>query len=155
MRLRSLRKLEEFEIRKEFDGLTGEKKQIEELSRSDAKQWQTISWEIAEMQKKYGADTPLGKRRTTFADAPQHDSTDMHHAMIEKEPVTVVVSEKGWFARHEGASGRTSRRLTFKEGDKLKLAFHAETTDRILVLTTGGKFYTIGANKLAGWAGSR
>ncbi|MCE3589991.1 DNA topoisomerase IV subunit A, partial [Escherichia coli] len=89
MRLRSLRKLEEFEIRKEFDGLTAEKGEIEQLLGSDAKQWQTISWQIAEMQKKYAADTPLGKRRTTFADAPQHDQADIHHAMIEKEPVTV------------------------------------------------------------------
>ncbi|MBB3143967.1 topoisomerase-4 subunit A [Phyllobacterium trifolii] len=152
MRLRSLRKLEEFEIRKEFDGLTGEKKQIEELLGSDAKQWQTISWQIAEMQKKYGADTPLGKRRTTFADAPQHDLTDMHHAMIEKEPVTVVVSEKGWLRAMKGHLADFST-LTFKEGDKLKLAFHAETTDRILVLTTGGKFYTIGANSLPGGRG--
>ncbi|MDR6634043.1 topoisomerase-4 subunit A [Phyllobacterium sp. 1468] len=152
MRLRSLRKLEEFEIRKEFDGLTGEKKQIEELLGSDAKQWQTISWQIAEMQKKYGPDTPLGKRRTTFADAPQHDLTDMHHAMIEKEPVTVVVSEKGWLRAMKGHLADFST-LTFKEGDKLKLAFHAETTDRILVLTTGGKFYTIGANSLPGGRG--
>ncbi len=152
MRLRSLRKLEEFEIRKEFDGLTGEKKQIEELLGSEAKQWQTISWQIAEMQKKYGADTPLGKRRTTFADAPQHDLTDMHHAMIEKEPVTVVVSEKGWLRAMKGHLADFST-LTFKEGDKLKLAFHAETTDRILVLTTGGKFYTIGANSLPGGRG--
>ncbi|WP_271893636.1 DNA topoisomerase IV subunit A [Candidatus Phyllobacterium onerii] len=152
MRLRSLRKLEEFEIRKEFDGLTGEKKQIEELLGSDAKQWQTISWQIAEMQKKYGANTPLGKRRTTFADAPQHDLTDMHHAMIEKEPVTVVVSEKGWLRAMKGHLADFST-LTFKEGDKLKLAFHAETTDRILVLTTGGKFYTIGANSLPGGRG--
>jgi len=152
MRLRSLRKLEEFEIRKEFDGLTGEKKQIEELLGSEPKQWQTISWQIAEMQKKYGADTPLGKRRTTFADAPQHDLTDMHHAMIEKEPVTVVVSEKGWLRAMKGHLADFST-LTFKEGDKLKLAFHAETTDRILVLTTGGKFYTIGANSLPGGRG--
>jgi topoisomerase-4 subunit A len=152
MRLRSLRKLEEFEIRKEFDGLTAEKGEIEQLLGSDAKQWQTISWQIAEMQKKYAADTLLGKRRTTFADAPQHDLTDIHHAMIEKEPVTVVVSEKGWLRAMKGHLPDFSA-LTFKEGDKLKLAFHAETTDRILILTTGGKFYTIGANSLPGGRG--
>jgi topoisomerase IV subunit A len=152
MRLRSLRKLEEFEIRKEFDGLTAEKGEIEQLLGSDAKQWQTISWQIAEMQKKYAADTPLGKRRTTFADAPQHDQADIHHAMIEKEPVTVVVSEKGWLRAMKGHLPDFSS-LTFKEGDKLKLAFHAETTDRILILTTGGKFYTIGANSLPGGRG--
>jgi topoisomerase-4 subunit A len=152
MRLRSLRKLEEFEIRKEFVGLTAEKHEIEQLLGSEPKQWQTISWQISEMQKKYGADTLLGKRRTTFADAPQHDLTDIHHAMIEKEPVTVVVSEKGWLRAMKGHLADFSA-LTFKEGDKLKLAFHAETTDRILVLTTGGKFYTIGANSLPGGRG--
>ncbi|MDA4631060.1 hypothetical protein NZA98_08055, partial [Escherichia coli] len=113
-RLRSLRKLEEFEIRKEFDGLTAEKGEIEQLLGSDAKQWQTISWQIAEMQKKYAADTPLGKRRTTFADAPQHDQADIHHAMIEKEPVTVVVSEKGWLRAMKGHLPDFSS-LTFKE----------------------------------------
>ncbi|MBZ9655221.1 DNA topoisomerase IV subunit A [Phyllobacterium lublinensis] len=152
MRLRSLRKLEEFEIRKEFDGLTAEKHEIEQLLGSESKQWQTISWQISEMQKKYAPDTPLGKRRTTLADAPQHDLTDIHHAMIEKEPVTVVVSEKGWLRAMKGHLPDFST-LTFKEGDKLKLAFHAETTDRILVLTTGGKFYTIGANSLPGGRG--
>jgi topoisomerase-4 subunit A len=152
MRLRSLRKLEEFEIRKEFDGLTMEKHEIEQLLGSEPKQWQTIAWQISEMQKKYAPDTLLGKRRTTFAEAPQHDLTDIHHAMIEKEPVTVVVSEKGWLRAMKGYLADFSA-LTFKEGDKLKLAFHAETTDRILVLTTGGKFYTIGANSLPGGRG--
>ncbi|MEK1887230.1 MAG: DNA topoisomerase IV subunit A [Phyllobacterium sp.] len=152
MRLRSLRKLEEFEIRKEFDGLSAEKREIEQLLGSEPKQWQTIAWQISEMQKKYAPDTPLGKRRTTFAEAPQHDLTDIHHAMIEKEPVTVVVSEKGWLRAMKGHLADFSA-LTFKEGDKLKLAFHAETTDRILVLTTGGKFYTIGANSLPGGRG--
>ncbi|MEK1852222.1 MAG: DNA topoisomerase IV subunit A [Phyllobacterium sp.] len=152
MRLRSLRKLEEFEIRKEFDGLTVEKHKIEQLLGSEPKQWQTIAWQISEMQKKYAPDTLLGKRRTTFAEAPQHDLTDIHHAMIEKEPVTVVVSEKGWLRAMKGHLADFSA-LTFKEGDKLKLAFHAETTDRILVLTTGGKFYTIGANSLPGGRG--
>jgi topoisomerase IV subunit A len=152
MRLRSLRKLEEFEIRKEFDGLTVEKHEIEQLLGSEPKQWQTIAWQISEMQKKYAPDTLLGKRRTTFAEAPQHDLTDIHHAMIEKEPVTVVVSEKGWLRAMKGHLADFSA-LTFKEGDKLKLAFHAETTDRVLVLTTGGKFYTIGANSLPGGRG--
>lgn len=152
MRLRSLRKLEEFEIRKEFDALTEEKTQIEELLASDAKQWQTIAWEIANVRKKFGPDTPLGKRRTTFATAPTHASDDIHHAMIEKEPVTIVVSEKGWLRAMKGHLADFST-LSFKEGDKLKLAFHAETTDKILILTTGGKFYTIGANTLPGGRG--
>jgi len=152
MRLRALRKLEEFEIRKEFEGLSAEKKQIEALLASNAKQWQTIRWEVGNVRKKFGPDTKLGKRRTTFADAPEHDDADIHHAMVEKEPVTVIVSEKGWLRAMKGHLTDTSV-LTFKEGDSLKLAFHAQTTDKVLVFTTGGKFYTIGADRLPGGRG--
>ncbi len=152
MRLRALRKLEEFEIRKEFDGLTEEKKQIESLLASDAKQWQTIKWEVGKVREQYGPETPIGKRRTTFADAPDHDIEDIQQAMIEKEPVTVVVSEKGWLRAMKGHLTDHSQ-LTFKEGDGLKLAFPAQTTDKILVFTTGGKFYTIGADRLPGGRG--
>lgn len=152
MRLRALRKLEEFEIRKEFDGLTTEKKQIEALLASDAKQWATIKWEVSSIREKFGPETELGKRRTQFADAPEHDLTDIAHAMIEREPVTVVVSEKGWLRAMKGHLTDHSA-LTFKEGDSLKLAFHAQTTDKVLVFTTGGKFYTIGADRLPGGRG--
>ncbi|PTE12151.1 DNA topoisomerase IV subunit A [Mesorhizobium helmanticense] len=152
MRLRALRKLEEIEIRKEFDGLTTEKKQIEALLASDAKQWATIKWEVTSIRDKFGPETELGKRRTQFADAPEHDLTDIAHAMIEREPVTVVVSEKGWLRAMKGHLIDHST-LTFKEGDSLKLAFHAQTTDKVLVFTTGGKFYTIGADRLPGGRG--
>ncbi|RWK63536.1 DNA topoisomerase IV subunit A [Mesorhizobium sp.] len=152
MRLRALRKLEEFEIRKEFDGLTTEKKQIEALLASDARQWSTIKWEVSSIREKFGPETELGKRRTQFADAPEHDLTDIAHAMIEREPVTVVVSEKGWLRAMKGHLTDHSL-LTFKEGDSLKLAFHAQTTDKVLVFTTGGKFYTIGADRLPGGRG--
>ncbi|WP_184768832.1 DNA topoisomerase IV subunit A [Aminobacter carboxidus] len=152
MRLRALRKLEEFEIRKEHDALSIEKKQIEALLASDAKQWSTIKWEVSEVRKHYGPETKLGRRRTVFAEAPDHDLTDIAHAMIEKEPVTVVVSEKGWLRAMKGHLADFSL-LTFKEGDSLKLAFHAQTTDKILVFTTGGKFYTIGADRLPGGRG--
>jgi len=152
MRLRALRKLEEIEIRKEFDGLTGEKKQIEALLASNAKQWAMIKWEVTSIRDKFGPETELGKRRTQFADAPEHDLTDIAHAMIEREPVTVVVSEKGWLRAMKGHLTDHSQ-FTFKEGDSLKLAFHAQTTDKILVFTTGGKFYTIGADRLPGGRG--
>jgi topoisomerase-4 subunit A len=152
MRLRNLRKLEEFEIRKEFDALTEEKKQIEALLASDARQWQTIAWEIGKVREKFGPETELGKRRTTFADAPEHDLADIHHAMIEKEPITIVVSEKGWLRAMKGHLADFEG-LSFKEGDKLKLAFHAMTTDKVLLFTTGGKFYTIGADRLPGGRG--
>ncbi|QPC87362.1 DNA topoisomerase IV subunit A [Mesorhizobium sp. NBSH29] len=152
MRLRALRKLEEFEIRKEFDGLSAEKGQIETLLGSTALQWKTIRWEVEQVRTKFGAHTPLGKRRTTFANAPVVDLADIHQAMIEKEPVTVVVSEKGWLRAMKGHMSDYST-LTFKEGDSLKLAFPAQTTDKILVFTTGGKFYTIGADRLPGGRG--
>ncbi len=152
MRLRNLRKLEEFEIRKEHEALTAEKAQIEGLLASEAKQWKTIRWEVEKIRDKFGSHTDLGRRRTQFADAPEHDVGDIHHAMIEKEPVTIVVSEKGWLRAMKGHMADFAS-LTFKEGDKLKLAFHAQTTDKIIVFTTGGKFYTLGADRLPGGRG--
>jgi len=152
MRLRSLRKLEEIEIRKEFDGLSTEKRQIEALLESPAKQWKVIRHQVAETQRRFGPSTTLGERKTQFSDAPEHDVADIQHAMIEKEPITVVVSEKGWLRAMKGHLADFST-LTFKEGDSLKLAFPAQTTDKILVFTTGGKFYTIGADRLPGGRG--
>ena len=152
MRLRALRKLEEFEIRKEFDGLTEEKGQIEALLASEAKQWKTVRWQVAELGRKYGPETELGRRRTTFAEAPAHDLGDIQQAMVEKEPITVVVSEKGWLRAMRGHLSDFSQ-LAFKEGDALKLAFHAQTTDKIVVFTTGGKAFTIAADRLPGGRG--
>ncbi len=154
MRLRALRKLEEFEIRKEFEGLSAEKTAIEALLVSESRQWQTVAWQVQKVRRDFGPEQnpQLGRRRTTFAQAPDHDLTDMHHAMIEKEPVTVVISAKGWFRALKGHLTDLSL-LAFKEGDSLKLAFPAQTTDRILVFTTGGKFYTIGADRLPGGRG--
>src|SRR5690606_27332798 len=149
MRLRALRKLEEFEIRKEFDGLSAEKSQIEALLASESKQWATIRWEIGKVREKYGPDTEIGRRRTEFANAPDVDLDDIAQAMIEREPVTIVVSEKGWLRAMKGHLSETSA-LSFKEGDALKLAFHAQTTDKLLLFTTGGKFFTIGADRLPG-----
>jgi DNA gyrase/topoisomerase IV subunit A len=152
MRLRALRKLEEFEIRKEFDALSAEKAGIEALLSSEAKQWKTIRWEVEKVRDKFSTATELGRRRTGFDAAPERDLGEIHQAMIEKEPVTVVVSEKGWLRAMKGHLADFST-LTFKEGDALKLAFHAQTTDKILVFTTGGKFYTLGADKLPGGRG--
>jgi topoisomerase-4 subunit A len=154
LRLRALRKLEEIEIRKEFEGLSAEKAQIEALLASEAKQWKAVRWQVEQTRDRYSPhkNKDLGPRRTTFADAPDHDVTDIHHAMIEKEPVTVVVSEKGWLRAMKGHLADFST-LTFKEGDKLKLAFHAQTTDKVILFTTGGKFYTIGADRLPGGRG--
>jgi len=152
MRLRSLRKLEELEIKTEFDGLSEEKSAIEELLASEDKQWATIKWEIGEVKKQFGPDTELGRRRTTFGEAPEHDLEAINQAMIEKEPVTVVISEKGWMRALKGHLADISA-LPFKEGDKLMTSFHAETTDKLLLFTTSGKFYTVGADKIAGGRG--
>jgi len=152
MRLRSLRKLEEFEIRTEFDNLSSEKAGIEALLASEEKQWTTIAWEVGEVKKKFAKATPLGRRRTDFADAPETDEETISQAMIEKEPVTVVVSEKGWIRALKGHTTDRSG-LTFKEGDSLKIAFNAQTTDKVIIFTTGGKAFTLGADKLPGGRG--
>ncbi|AXA42237.1 DNA topoisomerase IV subunit A [Rhizobium leguminosarum] len=152
MRLRALRKLEEFEIRKEFDELTKEKGEIESLLSSDDKQWQTVAWEIGEVKKKFAKATEVGRRRTQFADAPETDEEAIQQAMIEKEPITVVISEKGWIRALKGHIADTAT-LTFKEGDGLKIAFPAQTTDKILIVTTGGKAFTLGGDKLPGGRG--
>jgi topoisomerase-4 subunit A len=152
MRLRNLRKLEEFEIRKEHDALSAEKAEIEALLASTEKLWQTVAWEIGEVKKKYAKATELGRRRTLFSNAPQADIEAIQQAMIEKEPITVVISEKGWIRALKGHISDTSS-LTFKEGDGLRVAFPAQTTDKILLVTTGGKVYTLGGDKLPGGRG--
>ncbi|MCW5695485.1 MAG: DNA topoisomerase IV subunit A [Bauldia sp.] len=152
MRLRNLRRLEETEIKSEHEALTGELSQIDALLGSEAKQWQTIGWEIGEVRKTFGPNTALGRRRTSFADAPAHDEKAIEHAMIEREPITVVVSAKGWIRAMKGHLADFSA-LSFKEGDALKTAFHAETTDRLLAFSTAGRFYTFAADKLPGARG--
>ncbi len=153
MRLRNLRKLEEFEIRKEHDELTREKADIEALLASEEKQWKVIEVEIRDVRKKYakGQGKPFA-RLSQFANAPQANDEAILQAMIEKEPITVVISEKGWIRALKGHIADVSG-LTFKEGDALKLAFPAQTTDRLILLTTGGKAYTLGADKLPGGRG--
>ena len=152
MRLRSLRKLEEFEIKTEFDKLTEEKTAIEALLASEETQWSTVAWEIGEVKKTFAKATEIGRRRTQFAEAPEHDEQTIQQAMIEKEPVTIVISEKGWIRALKGHMSDVSS-LQFKEGDSLRVAFPAQTTDKILLVTTGGKAYTLGADKLPGGRG--
>jgi len=152
MRLRNLRRLEEMEIRQEDKNLRTEKKSIEELIRSEKQQWKRIADEIKALRDKYGPKTPLGKRRTGFAEAPAHDEAAIEEALVEREPVTVVVSEKGWIRALRGQVADLSN-LAFKADDGLKLAFFAETTSKLLVFATNGRFYTIDAAKLPGGRG--
>jgi len=151
-RLRALRKLEEMQLKTEFDELTEEKGQIEGLIASDAQQWKTISWDIREVKKLFGPETAIGKRRTTFADMPDTTDIDLTQAMVEREPVTVVISKKGWIRALKGHVQDLSS-LTFKGDDTLRTAFFSETTSKILVMATNGKVFTLEASKLPGGRG--
>ena len=151
-RLRSLRRLEEMQLRKEQGELTEEKASIEALLASDRKQWQMIAVEIRDLKKKFGPETKLGKRRTTFAAAPEIVVTDMAEALIEREPLTVVVSKKGWIRALKGQVADLSS-LAFKGDDGLETSFFAETTSKILVLASDGKVFTLDAAKLPGGRG--
>ena len=118
MRLRNLRKLEEMEIRKEDKDLRAERKVLTGLLASEKEQWKTVADEIKKVREKFGPKTPLGKRRTTFAQAPQHDEAAIEEALVEREPVTVVVSEKGWIRALRGTVTDLSG-IVFKTDDSL------------------------------------
>ena len=152
MRLRNLRKLEEMEIRREDKDLRAEKKSLEELVRSETKQWKAIAEQIKEVRDTFGPKTPLGTRRTNFAVAPEHDEAAIEEALVEREPITVVVSEKGWIRALRGQVADLSS-LAFKADDGFKLAFFAETTSKVLAFATNGRCYTIEAAKLPGGRG--
>ena len=152
MRLRNLRRLEEMEIRQEDKTLRAEKKSIEDLLRSEKQQWKKIGDEVRAVRDRFGPKTPLGKRRTGFAQAPAHDEAAIEQALVEREPVTIVVSDKGWIRALRGQVADLSG-LSFKADDSLKLAFFAETTSKLLVFATNGRFYTIEAAKLPGGRG--
>ena len=152
MRLRALRKLEEMEIRNENEALRGEQVDLHNLVGSQERLWALVGSEISQIRKAFGPNTELGRRRTKFADAPKIDLDDIQQAMIEKEPVTVVLSQKGWLRALKGHLPDFST-LTFKEGDRLKTAFHAVTTDKVILFATGGRFFTLEAAKLPGRRG--
>jgi len=151
-RLRALRKLEEMELRKELKELSDERKDIDALLADEAKQWKTIAWQVRELKKTYGPQTPIGKRRTTFEDAPEAIDLDRAEAMIEREPVTVVVSKKGWIRALKGHVQDLSS-LQFKGDDELGASFFAQTTSKIIALASNGKAYTLEASKLPGGRG--
>ncbi|MGX1790931.1 DNA topoisomerase IV subunit A [Bosea sp. NPDC055332] len=151
-RLRALRKLEEMQLKTEFDELTQEKGQVEGLLASEAQQWKTISWDIREVKKLFGPETAIGKRRTSFADMPDTADIDLTQAMVEREPVTVVISKKGWIRALKGHVQDLST-LSFKGDDGLRTAFFSETTSKILVMATNGKVFTLEASKLPGGRG--
>src|SRR6266478_6070117 len=152
MRLRNLRKLEEFEIRTEDKNLRAELKGIKELLGSETAQWSKVGEQVRKVRDLFGPKTPLGKRRTTFADAPEHDLAAIEEAFVEREPVTVVVSDKGWVRTLKGHVADLSG-LTFKTDDQLGSAFFAETTSKLLLFATNGRFYSLEVSKLPGGRG--
>jgi topoisomerase-4 subunit A len=151
MRLRSLRKLEEFEIRTENDALKKEQAGLTKLVASDSQQWDKISGEIRDLKEKFGKKTELGRRRTDFAEAPELD-VELEQATVEREPITVVCSEKGWIRALKGHLEDAST-LVYKEGDQGKFVVRAETTDRIMIFASSGRFFTLEAGKLPGGRG--
>jgi topoisomerase IV subunit A len=152
MRLRNLRKLEEIEIRAEDKALRTERKELQKLLGSESEQWKLIATQVREVRATFGPKTALGKRRTQFAEAPEHDLAAIEEALVEREPITVVVSEKGWIRALRGHVADLSG-VAFKTDDALKFAFPAETTSKCLVFATNGRFYTLDAAKLPGGRG--
>jgi topoisomerase-4 subunit A len=152
MRLRNLRKLEEMEIRAEDKALREERTKLKSLIGSPVQQWKTIAGQIKELKNTFGPKTDLGRRRTTFGIAPAHDEAAIEEAMVVREPITVVVSEKGWIRALRGHVTDLSG-VTFKTDDDLKFAFPTETTAKILIFGSNGRFYTIEASKLPGGRG--
>jgi len=151
MRLRALRRLEEMEIRREHAALQDERKTLRGLLKTEAKRWQAIADEVKEIRSRFGEDPVLGPRRTSFADAPSGDLAPME-TLVEKEPITVVCSEKGWIRTLKGhvEEGHDAR---YKEGDRGRFWLTAQSTDKLIVFATNGRFYTLGCDKLPGGRG--
>jgi topoisomerase-4 subunit A len=152
MRLRNLRKLEEMEIKTEDRDLRAERKKLQDLVKSEKDQWKTVADEIKAVRTTFGPRTPLGRRRTAFSQAPEHDEAAIEEAMVIREPITVVVSQKGWIRALKGIVTDLSG-VAFKADDGLRYSFPAETTSKCLIFATNGRFYTIEAGKLPGGRG--
>ncbi|MBC7520441.1 MAG: DNA topoisomerase IV subunit A, partial [Sandarakinorhabdus sp.] len=153
MRLRSLRKLEEMEIAKENKALTLEAKGLRGLIGSPAEQTERLAADLAKLRALYGPATPLGMRRTTIETAPNVKMISLEE-MIDKEPLTIITSQKGWVRALKGHADLTAGdAVKFKEGDGPAWAFHAYTTDKISVAASDGRFYTLGGDKLPGGRG--
>jgi len=152
MRLRALRRLQEIEIRKELDTLTAEEAQLTALLASERRQWRAIAKEVKETGAEFGGDTPLGRRRTELAAAPEPVEIPAE-ALVEREAVTVLCSEKGWIRAVKGHNVSAAEQK-YKEGDGPRFAVAAETTDRLIVFGSNGRFYTIGVDRLPGGRGN-
>ncbi len=153
MRLRSLRRLEEMELRRERDGLAEERGGLDALLASDQRQRTRMKKDLGKLLERYGPQTLLGKRRTTISEAAPAADIPLE-AMIEREPITVILSQRGWIRAMKGHIDTAgTEALKFKEGDGPGFAFHAQTTDKIVLAADNGRFYTLGADKLPGGRG--
>ena len=153
MRLRSLRKLEEMELRREHSGLLKERDELTKLVESPTRQRTRLKKDLADLRKRYAPDSDFGKRRTLVEEAAPAREIPLE-AMIEREPITVVLSERGWIRALGGHRDLASAdTLKFKEGDGPMIAFHAQTTDKLLLATSSGRIFTLGADKLPGGRG--
>lgn len=144
MKLRNLRKLEEADIKKEFDDLTAEKAELDALMADEALRWQKVAEEIKVIKDKFGKKTALGRRRTEFAEVDVENIDISIEALVEKEPITVILSQKGWIRCMKGYVP-LSEEFKFKDDDSLLLAIHAQTTDKIILFDSVGKFFNINA----------
>jgi topoisomerase-4 subunit A len=151
LRLKSLSRLEEIEIKAEHDKLSKERRELKSLLKSEDQQWERITEEVKATREAYSKKTELGRRRTSFADAPAIE-VDLDQAMIEKEPITVLLSEKGWIRAMKGHVDDLSK-LEFKQGDALRRAVKAQTTDKLLLLASNGKVFTLPGDQLPGGRG--
>jgi topoisomerase-4 subunit A len=151
MRLRALRRLEEMALRREYDDLLKERADLEDLLASDRLQWARIGQELRAVQAQFGKSTPLGARRTQFAEAGEAEDVPLE-AMIEREPVTVICSRMGWIRAMKGHVPLDSE-VKFKDGDEGRFIFHAESTDKLLLAGSNGRFYTLPAATLPGGRG--
>ncbi len=152
MRLRSLRKLEEMQISKEQTELSEEKSKLEKLLDSDARQKTKLKSEFNELIKVFGKKTELGKRRTELVDSFEASSNISLEQFIEKEPLTVLISTRGWIRCMKGHQD-LSQEFSFKDGDSKKFAIHCLTTDKLILVSTSGRFFTLDANDLPGGRG--
>jgi len=151
MRLRALRRLEEIAIRKELDTLAADEAQLTKLLSSERQQWRAVAREVATTAAEFGAGTPLGRRRTSLAAAPEPVEIPAE-ALVEREAVTVLCSAKGWIRAVKGHNISVSEQK-YKEGDAPRFSLAAETTDRLTIFGTNGRFYTIGVDRLPGGRG--
>lgn len=153
MRLRSLRKLEEMELRREHSELLKERDELTKLVESPARQRTRLKKDLADLRKRYSPESDFGRRRTLVEEAAPAREIPLE-AMIEKEPITVILSERGWIRAMSGHRDLASAdTLKFKEGDGPMIAFHAQTTDKLLLATETGRVFTLGADKLPGGRG--